>query len=55
MEAIGDTWAGPCPCFRFLSTGIALEAHEILGAVLGAYQLCLTDVQLLLSWTAGRD
>jgi len=28
---------------------------EILGAVLGAYQLCLTDVQLLLSWTAGRD
>ena len=28
---------------------------EILGAVLGAYQLCLTDVQPLLSWTADCD
>ena len=28
---------------------------EILGAVLGAYQLCLADVQPLLSWTADRD
>jgi hypothetical protein len=28
---------------------------EILGAVLGAYQLCLADVQPLLSWTANCD
>jgi hypothetical protein len=28
---------------------------EILGAVLGAYQLCLADVQPLLSWTADCD
>jgi hypothetical protein len=28
---------------------------EILGAVLGAYQLCLTDVQPLLSWTVDCD
>ncbi|HEX9130121.1 MAG TPA: N-6 DNA methylase [Gemmatimonadaceae bacterium] len=28
---------------------------EILGAVLGAYQLCLADVQPLLSWTGDRD
>jgi hypothetical protein len=28
---------------------------EILGTVLGAYQLCLTDVQPLLSWTVNCD